>query len=100
MAIELRWFTVRLALSGIYEKDALEAVQDLQDELNMRPHLRNSKVFWETGTRRAIIQVDDEDLDSESAADGMAEEVLEVASAVLREFKRIHIEILDVRPSK
>ena len=41
MSVELAWFTVRLALSGISEKEAFEAVQDLEEELNARPHLRN-----------------------------------------------------------
>lgn len=99
MSPELRWFTVRLALQGVFEEQASEAVKGLQDELNLRPHLKNPQVSWETETRRVIIQVDTEDLKSESAAEQMAEELLEVASAVLREFDVIHVDVLGVHPS-
>ena len=99
MSAKLSWFTVRLALLGVPGQYADEAVRDLQNELEMRPHLRNPQISWKSETRQAIIQVDNEALSPESAAEGMAEELLEVAVAVLKEFKRIRVEILDVRPS-
>jgi len=99
MPSDLNWFTVRLALIGVFTDQASKVVQDLQEELNMRPHLRNPQVFWETETRRVTVQVETEDLQSESAADQMAEELLEVASAVLSEFEVIRVDILSVYPS-
>lgn len=99
MSSKLNWFTVRLALLGISEKEDPEAVQYLQDELNMRPHLRSPQVFWETETHRAIIQVDMEGIESESVAKQMAEELFEVACAVLFKVEGMHVKILDVHPS-
>jgi|SRR3972149_1714684 len=99
MSPELRWFTVRLALVGVSPGLAAETVQDIQDELKMRPYLRNPRVFWETGTHKAIVQVDSEDLKSELAAEQMAEELLEVASAILKEFDTVHVDILSAYPS-
>lgn len=99
MPLELSWFAVRLALAGISEERSSQAVQGLQDELNMRPHLRNSQVSWEAKTCRAIIQVDAEGLNSESVAKQMAEEMFEVACAVLWEIDGMHVEILDAHSS-
>jgi signal recognition particle subunit SEC65 len=99
MPFELTWFTVRLALLGTSEEHVTEAVQDLQVELDMRPHLRNPRVSWEMETHRVIIQVDAEDLDSKLLGDQMAEELFEVASAVLPEIEGVRVEILDVHPS-
>ena len=99
MTIKLNRFTVRLAIAGIYKEHASEAVQNIEGELKMRPHLRNPQVSWESKMQQAIVQVDNEDISPESAAESMAEELLEVAVAVLREFKRIQVNILDVHPS-
>ena len=97
---ELKWFTVRLALEGVHEAEAAEEVQALQDELNMRPHLSNPQVSWQPETRRAIIQVDVEDLKPVPAAEQMTEELLEVAAGVLPGYEHLHVDILIVYPSK
>ena len=105
MSKKITWFTVQLELLGISNIDAVEFVKDLQDELNMRPHLRNPKVSWEDKNLRIIVQVDMEGLmDSEAvdqmateAGDQMAEELLEAASATLRNFKSIHVNVLEVK---
>jgi hypothetical protein len=94
------WFTVRLALTGIFEEQAAEEMQALEYELSMRPHLRNSRVSWETKSRRAIVQVDTEDLESGLAGEQVAEELLEIASGVLSDFEIVSVDVLDVCPSK
>lgn len=99
MAEKLIWFTIRLALTGISPAQAFEVVQDLQDELNARHHLRNPHVFWEDQTQEVIVEVDNQGLRSKSAAEGMSEELLEATVAVVRKFERIHIEVLDVKQS-
>lgn len=100
MSGKLNWFTIWLALLGVSEENAAEVVQDLQDELNMRSHLRNPKVFWETEAHRVVIQVEAEELEPERLAKQIAEELFEISYGVLRVIEGIHIEILDVRPSE
>ncbi len=97
MSPQLSWFTVRLSVEGISDEEAAIEVQALQDELNMRPHLKNPQAHWETKAHRAIIQVDTEGLKAESAAEQMAEELLEIASAVLLTTEPIHVEIMEAR---
>jgi hypothetical protein len=96
---ELKWFTVRLILLGVSEKDADEVVQNLQGELNMRPHLRYPQVFWDFEAHGVIVQVDAEELQPERLAKQMMEELFEISYGVLREIEGMRIEILDVRPS-
>lgn len=99
MSSKSSWFTVRLSLLGISEKEDPNAVQYLQEELNMRPHLRSPQVFWEAETHRAIIQADTEGLEAKSVAKQLAEELFEVACAVLSKVEGMHVNILDVHPS-
>lgn len=94
----LAWFTVRLAIQGLSENQAANLVGDLQQQLSMSQVVRHTNVCWEKETRQAIVQLDTEGLTADSAADQMAEEVLELASAlVIGEIqKEIRVEILDV----
>jgi hypothetical protein len=92
---QLSWINVRLAVMGIAQEEALKAVQDLQDELDARSHLRDPKVFWETETKQVIVQVDAPGLTPASAAGQMAEELFEVACAVLEETDGMQIKILE-----
>ena len=100
MTPKLYWVTVRLALIGVSEGQSSKAVAGLQNELNMRPHLKNAQVSWEAGSRRVIVQVDDEGLDANSVSKGMAEELLEIVSAVFVKPSGIRVEILgaETRP--
>jgi len=94
MASKLPWFTVRLALLGVSEKQSSEAAADLLDEFKMRPHLRNVQVFWEAESHRIIVQVDTEGLDTISVSKGMAEELKEILSAVFVKPTGIRVEVL------
>ncbi len=96
MPAELKWFTVRLAILGVSEQNASEVTRDLQRELSMRPHLRNPRVFWEAETRRLIVCIEAEELESERLAKQMMEELFEISYGVLQEIEGVHIEVLDV----
>ncbi len=100
MTQELNWFTVRLALLGVPANQVIEGTHNLQDDLRMRPHLRNAKVWWETETHQLIVQVDIQDLRADQAAEQMAEELLEAAVGALKEFEAIHVDVLDAYVSQ
>ncbi len=99
MSSKLTWFTVRLALLGLSDDRAPKVIQDLRDELSMRPHLRNPKIMWEPETHRAIIQVETEDFTPQPAAKQIQEEMLEALAAVLWETEGLHFDIIEVYPS-
>ena len=98
------WFKVRLELLGISETYSNEAVKDLQEDLDLRDHLKNPTVSWEENYQRIIVDVEAEglmdegarDQSMEEAGDQMAEELLESASGALREFKKLSINVLTV----
>jgi hypothetical protein len=99
MPSKLKWFTTRLALLGVHSYLAAEAMRDLQNDLEMRPHLRHPSVSWEAETGRMIVQVEIQDLDADQAAIQITEELLESASGVLREFEAIRASVLEAVPS-
>jgi hypothetical protein len=105
MSSKIIWFNVQLELLGISNSYSVEAVKDLQDDLDMRPHLRNPRVSWDDHNQRILVHVDAEGVMDENeanrmakeAADQIAEELLEAASGSLREFKSITVHVLDVK---
>lgn len=101
MSPQLVWHTVRLTVSGLLEAEASQTVRDLEDELKMRPHLRNPQVSWDKPTRRALVQVDAEGLNAQMAGDQMAEELLEAISAVMvTQTENVHVDVLSATPSQ
>lgn len=97
---QIHWFELHLAIAGVFSENTSEIVKDLQDELGMRPHLRNPKVHWEPEINKVTVQVDIEGLTYNSASKQMAEELFEVACAVLSEIDGMSIEIMDDRNSR
>ncbi len=97
MTKRLQRFTVQLALKGISEKNSHEVLHDIEEELNARPHLLNPQVLWESKMRRLIIQVGVQDVRPDLAARQMAEELFEVACAVLLDVEGMHVEVLEER---
>jgi hypothetical protein len=98
------WFKVQLELLGVLDAYANEAVKDLQEDLNLRYHLKNPTVSWEGNNQRIIVHVETESLMDEEArdqsmveaGDQMAEELLESASGALRGFNSISVNVLAV----
>ncbi|MBI1801245.1 MAG: hypothetical protein HYR71_06420 [Chloroflexi bacterium] len=100
MPRELPWFTVRLAIVGLSKDQSTELIEDLRQQVNSSPVLRNPVVWWEGDTQRAIVQMDTEGLTSDRAASQMAEELLELVSALLiGDIDELGVEILNVVPA-
>ena len=97
MPRSLPWFSVRLALVGSPLEAMQAVVADLQEELQMRPHLGNPRVVWDDRERHVRVEVDSEGLDAQQAADLVAEEILEVVAALLHEFDRVRVDVLHVQ---
>jgi hypothetical protein len=98
MSPDLDWFVVRLALQVMPLQEGYRAMADLHDELLARPYYRDPQVMWDDKLNCVVVEVGAEGLAANSAADGMAEELVEISSAVLGEFERYSVEILGVRP--
>ena len=95
---KLSHFTVQLALLGILREELPRAIKDLRDEIDARPHLKNPRVSLDAISYQAVVSVDTEGLDPESAGKQMAEELFEIACAVLSEVEGMHVEIRGVQP--
>lgn len=98
MSPELQWFTVRLSIPHLAADQARLLVPDLQEELDLRPHLRNATVTQQQGSGRIIVGVETEATGSRQAGEGMAEEVFEATCAVLADTAGLRVEIVDVQP--
>src|SRR4030067_665177 len=98
MPRQLTWFMAKLAILGVPQKQALQTAQDVQDEMAMRPHLRNPRAFWDPDSCRLIVQVESENVEAMPMAEQMGEELLEILSAVLTDFEEVWVEILDAQP--
>jgi hypothetical protein len=97
MTLPLQWFSVQLSIPNIPPEQAHQIISDLQEELNMRPYLRNTNVFWEQKTNQIVVMVEDEAFSSDQARRNMAEELFEIASAV-RDPAGLSIKVLDIKP--
>jgi len=91
---ELKPFIVRLALYGVKKEYDPMAVADLEEELNARPHIRNFRVRWENESQPVQIDVEVEGL-NEKISEQMAEEMFEIASAVLQDIEGMHVLVKD-----
>jgi hypothetical protein len=93
------WFRVHLAAVGSSGERAAAEVRDMQEELKLRPHLRNPQARWDKETERALVWVDVQDFNADSAGKQMAEELFEIATAVITRYERLRVDILDVQPA-
>ena len=97
MSRELRWFHVQLALVGLSEKEALEALPYMQTQFEMRQHLRGPRIYWVTGTKHAVFETELNDFDKERAAGWAEEDLYEVTVAAVADTANLGIERVDVR---
>lgn len=96
----LRRFTVELAVHGIDENKDPSAEYDFDFELSMRSHILEKTVSWNRVERQITIQVVTEGVDPQTTANGVAEELFEVAAGLLNEIEGMHIKILKVEEYK
>lgn len=105
MSKKIIWFEILLELLGVPDVYSFEAVEDLQSDLDMRPHLRDPKVTWDDKAKRILVKVlvenimDIENADkmAKEAGDQAVEDILEAASGSIREFKSLSINVLNIK---
>jgi hypothetical protein len=93
---ELKRFVVRLTLFGVKKDYDPTAVADIEEELRMRPHINAFQVNWENESQPVDIEVEIEGLDEKGTSMDMAEELFEVANAVLRDIEGMHVVVKEV----
>ena len=98
MSPQLQWFRIRLSIPHLAEDQARLLVPDLQEELELRPHLRNAAVTQQPGSGQITVSIETEALSSQQAGAGMAEELFEATCAVLTDTTGLRVEIVDVHP--
>ena len=94
MTTELKKFLNELAIGGIKYDNDLLAEQEFCLELDMRPHILKKKLSWDDITKSLIIQVEIESLNESSAANQMAEEMFEVANALLNYVEGLNVKVV------
>ena len=95
------WFSVNLLLKGANLSIDPEALQEIGFELSMRPHIMNPRVSQFNKEKAEIgVYAETDGLDEDSAGNGMAEELFEIACASLREVEGIHVEVINVKMLK
>lgn len=100
MSSELQWYRVRLAIPTFSAAQAPTIVVDLQEELELRPHLDQPLVSWTDSPGQIVIEVSDQARSAEQAAAGMAEEIFEATCAVVADTDGLRVELLGVEPRR
>jgi capsular polysaccharide biosynthesis protein len=89
-------YTVVLAVPVVPVAAGQAALADLQEELEARLHLDRPQVTWDSEQQTLVVTVGVEDSTPEAAAANMAEELFEIAAAVLPDFQAMRVEIVRV----
>jgi hypothetical protein len=100
MTIKLEKFLVELAIGGISNDTDPMAEQEFDFELGMRPHILGKKLSWDDRKKNLVVQVVIEDIDESFAAKQMAEEIFEVANAVLKSVDGLNVRVITSRQFK
>jgi len=93
MTIKLEKCLVELAIGGINNDTDPMAEGEFDFELGMRPHILGKKLSWDDRKKNLVIQVVIEDIDESFAAKQMAEEIFEVANAVLKSVDGLNVKV-------
>jgi len=94
MTTELKNFRVELSIGGIRNDTDPMAEQEFGLELDMRPHILSKKLSWDGINKSLIIQVEIESINESLAANQMAEEMFEVANAVLNSVDGLKVKVV------
>jgi len=90
-------FGISLRLGGINPAYDSSALQEIDSELSMRPHILKYQNSWANTENTEIkIYVETEGLEPNATGLDMAEEVFEVANAVLNSVEGIHVDVISV----
>lgn len=93
---KLSWFIVKLSMFGIKDDTDPSADIDLLEELSFRPYLKPIRLYWDKALRKIEIEVKTEGLNEAWASDLVAEELFEVANAVLKNIEGFYINVEEV----
>lgn len=96
MTRDLEKLLVELVIRGINKNTDPMAEQEFDVELSMRPHTLRKKVLWDEGEKILIVQVEVESVDENLAAKQMAEELFEVANAVLQSVQGLNVKVMKI----
>ena len=92
-------FIVRVAVTGIAASDLGQAASDFAEELALRDYWRVNLVSPEPEMGRLVIEIEETGAKGDRISKQIREELLEVGTAVVRDFDELHSEILEVRVS-
>ena len=87
-------FKIELNVCGVNEGQDVDALSDIRSEINMRPHLKLLHISWDKALRKVRVVLETEGLVLETTANQMAEELFEIACAVLNSIDGLHIEVI------
>jgi hypothetical protein len=88
----LEWFLVCLTMRNLSADQVREALSSLEEELEMRSHLRNPRVRRRENSMDVDIEVETEAVSAEQATRQMAEEIFEAACAVLSDTAGLNVQ--------
>jgi phenylacetate-coenzyme A ligase PaaK-like adenylate-forming protein len=96
MTINLVRYLVELAIGGINVAADPKAEHEFDYELSMRPHVFRKQLYWDEKRGKLVVQVEIDSLNEELAVKQMAEELFEIANAVLKNIKGVNVKELNV----
>jgi len=100
MTTNLEKFLVELAIGGINNITDPIAKREFDLELKMRSHILGRKLSWNNDKKSLIVEVVIESINETYAAKQMAEEMFEVANAVLRSVDGLNVRVITSRQLK
>jgi len=87
----LNKYTVKLSLFGVKREKDPNAKIDIEGELIYRPHILDFELSWDDETLPIMIEVTVEGKDEQGASNQIAEEIFEVACAVLKDVEGMRV---------
>jgi hypothetical protein len=96
MTINSENYLVEIAIGGINKDTDPMAEKEFSLELDLRPHILNRNLFWDRERETLIVQTEIVSLTKDLAAAEMAEELFEVANAVLLSVQGLKVKVLAV----
>ncbi len=93
---KLSWFILRLSVYGVKGDTDPSADIDFLDEISFRPYLKTIRLDWDKELQKLDIVVKTEGLDEAWVTNQVAEELFEVANAVLTNIEGLYINVVEV----
>jgi hypothetical protein len=98
MSLDLPWYKVQLRINVDPFEEGRRSVSDFLEDLTLRSYYRNPRVSWDPTSQSLVVVVETEGTDPTTTKRGLEEELLEIAAGVLRDFKKVHVQVLDITP--